>query len=284
MPHRHRNTSDGSNALGNQCSGSNACDGQCWYNMVLRVHRTDPDIVYVAAMGHLWGPNEERGVFRTTDGGKTWEHVLKINEDTGCSDLAMDLSNPRILYAAFWRVLRTPWSLESGGEGSGIWKSTDNGDTWTRITGGIDPGHFTRVIRADPDRKGLLYAGTELGVYVSFDDGASWRPLQGDLPIVPITDLAVKRGDLVVATQGRSFWILDDLSPLHELTDEVMGEPAHLFEPRVAHRAFLGGGFNFGPSRRGQNPPGGAMLYYSLGEATEEPVTRPVIIADQRFM
>ncbi len=92
-----------------------------------------------------------------------------------------------------------------------LYKTTDYGKSWTKITGGIDPGHFTRVVRADPDRRGLLYAGTENGLYLSIDDGASWQKFQGNLPIVPITDLAVKDRDLIAATQGRGYWILDDL-------------------------------------------------------------------------
>ena len=112
----------------------------------------------------------------------------------------------------------------------------DYGATWRRIDAGIPADHFTRVVRADPERAGLLYAGTERGMYLSFDDGASWSPFQQNLPIVPITDLAVKRGSLVAATQGRGFWMIKDLSPLHGF----MGIPAEtfaLFPPRAASRA-----------------------------------------------
>jgi hypothetical protein len=100
----------------------------------VRVHPRNPDIVYVAALGHLFGPNEQRGVFRSKDGGKTWEKILYRSNKAGAIDLTFDPTNANILYAGFWEVLRTPWSLESGGQGSGLFKSTDGGDTWTEIT------------------------------------------------------------------------------------------------------------------------------------------------------
>src|SRR5262249_55924934 len=101
---------------------------------------------------------------------------------------------------------------------------------------GIPADDFTRVIRADPGRRGLLYAGTETGVYLSLDDGGSWHPLQRNLPAVPIYDLMVKERDLVAATHGRSFWILDDLTPLHQAADGVLDADVHLFTPRATYR------------------------------------------------
>ena len=106
-------------------------------------------------------------------------------------------------------------------------KTDDYGRSWRKIVRGIPAGHYVRVVREDPARRGLLYAGGEFGVYVSFDDGSTWQSMQLDLPITPITDLAVKRGDLVVATQGRSFWILDDLSPLRQLSGQVVEADLH---------------------------------------------------------
>ena len=100
-----------------------------------------------------------------------------------------------------------------------LYKTNDYGQTWTKITDGIADDDFTRVIREDPARRGLLYAGTETGVHVSFDDGGHWQPLQRNLPVVPIHDLVVKDSDLIAATHGRSFWVLDDLTPLRELTE-----------------------------------------------------------------
>jgi hypothetical protein len=124
-----------------------------------------------------------------------------------------------------------------------------------------------------------LYAGGEFGIYVSFDDGQNWQTLQLNLPVTPVTDLAVHRKDLVVATQGRSFWILDDLSPLHQMTDEVSKAPAHLFEPRDAHRVRLGG------PRGGsvpENPPQGAVFFYHFAEAPQGEVTLEILDAENQ--
>ena len=100
----------------------------------IRIHPTNPDVVYVAALGHTWGQNEERGVFRTTDGGKSWQKVLYKSDRAGSHDLWLDPSNPRVLYAAIWQAQRFPNALSSGGEDSGIWKSVDGGDTWVELT------------------------------------------------------------------------------------------------------------------------------------------------------
>ena len=114
--------------------------GKTWKNVgleksyhigMVRVHPKNPDIVYVAALGHLFGPNDERGVYRTTDGGATWKQIYTRGPKAGAVDLAMDPGNPKVLYAAFWEMRRSPWSFDSGGPGSGLFKSTDGGDTWT---------------------------------------------------------------------------------------------------------------------------------------------------------
>src|SRR6516162_742938 len=120
--------------------------GASWKNVGLRdarqisrvrIHPQDPNVVYVAAQGHSWGPNDERGIYRSVDGGATWKRVLYVDDKTGASDLSMDPRNPRILYAAFWQVVRRPWELVSGGPGGGFWKTTDGGDTWTKLTEGL---------------------------------------------------------------------------------------------------------------------------------------------------
>ena len=174
--------------------------GQTWTNVGLsdtrhigrvRVHPTNPDLVYVAALGHAYGPNDERGVFRSKDGGNTWEKVLFRSEDAGAIDLSMDPNNPRILYASIWQVRRTPWSLISGGEGSGIFKSVDGGDTWTEITDnpGLPGGLKGRIgVAVSPAKSGRVWATIEAedcGVYRSDDGGDTWelvsdeRDLQG---------------------------------------------------------------------------------------------------------
>jgi photosystem II stability/assembly factor-like uncharacterized protein len=150
-----------------------------------------------------------------------------------------------------------------------IFRTDDFGASWRKISdgNGIPDDHFVRVVREDPRRKGMLYAGTEFGVFVSLDDGASWRSLQLDLPVTPITDLAVKRGDLVVATQGRSYWILDDLSVLRQLADGIDSTAPHLFAPRPAVRWVDGaGGFDMSTEPAGSNPRYGAMIHYLLPE------------------
>src|SRR5207244_8528416 len=115
------------------------------------------------------------------------------------------------------------------------------GKTWRRITAGIAATHFVRVVREDPARRGLLYAGTEFGVYVSLDEGASWQPLQLNLPVVPVHDLAIKGNDLAAATHGRSFWILDDVSPLRPLPAEAQRGDRHPSTPGDAWRTPRGG-------------------------------------------
>lgn len=140
-----------------------------------------------------------------------------------------------------------------------IYKTENFGKTWVKITNGLPNDTFVRVVREDPERKGLLYAGTETGVFVSFDDGANWSSLQLNLPVVPIHDMVVKEDDLVVATHGRSFWILDDLTPLHQITPDVAKSNFYLFEPRTSYRME---GRSFPRQNIGQNPPSGSVIYY----------------------
>ena len=147
----------------------------------VRVHPQNPDLVYVAALGHAFGPNEQRGVFRSRDGGKNWERVLYRDDKSGAIDLSIDATNPRILYAALWETLRTPWSLTSGGEGSGIFKSVDGGDTWQELTDnpGLPKGLKGRIgIAASPAKAGRVWATVEAddaGLYRSDDAGATWE-------------------------------------------------------------------------------------------------------------
>jgi hypothetical protein len=146
-----------------------------------------------------------------------------------------------------------------------LYKTTDDGRTWTKIVSGIPDGAFTRVVREDAVRPGLLYAGTETGLYVSFDGGSRWERFQRNLPVVPITDLAVKNRDLVVATQGRAFWILDDLTPLERWNETIASSAVHLFPPRPALRIDRGGFGEGGPrGPAGENPPGGAAIDWWL--------------------
>jgi hypothetical protein len=147
-----------------------------------------------------------------------------------------------------------------------LYKTSDYGATWTKITNGIAADHFTRVVRSDKRRKGLLYAGTERGMYVSFDDGGAWQPLQLNLPMVPVTDLELRDDDLIAATQGRGFWILDDVTPLQQLGASL--PRLQLFKPRLAWRT--GGGTpEKQPQGLGANPPQGIVVNYWLDPATK---------------
>jgi photosystem II stability/assembly factor-like uncharacterized protein len=169
--------------------------GKTWQNVGLRdtrhiakirIHPQNPDVVYVAALGHAWGPNEERGVFRSRDGGTTWEKILYRDEKTGAIDLSMDPNNPRILYAAFWQAQRFPWKLESGGPGSGLFKSTDGGDTWTEITRntGLPKGVLGKIgvaiSPAQPDRVYALIEAKDGALFRSDDGGLTWQRLCED--------------------------------------------------------------------------------------------------------
>ncbi len=161
--------------------------GKTWANMGLTdseriaaviIHPTDPDIIYVAAMGHLWDANEERGVFKSTDGGKTWSKILYIDENTGCSDLEIDPQEPDILYAAMWEFRRSPDFFKSGGPGSGLHKSSDGGKTWKKLENGLPAGELGRIaVAVMPSRTSVLYAAVESessAFYRSDDLGESW--------------------------------------------------------------------------------------------------------------
>jgi photosystem II stability/assembly factor-like uncharacterized protein len=169
--------------------------GKSWKNIGLKdarhiirivIHPRNPDIVWVAAMGHLFGPNEERGIYKTTDGGKTWKRTLFVNNQTGCSDLVMEPGNPTIFYAGTWRLIRTPNSLESGGEGSGLWKSSDAGETWTNISAkkGLPKGVWgivgVAVAPSNTDKIYCILENKDGGLYASNDGGETWTLQSSD--------------------------------------------------------------------------------------------------------
>lgn len=201
----------------------------------------------------------------TRDGGKKWEKVNTsvIPEWTMINSIEFD---PFVKGGAY--VAATSYKL--GDYHPYLFKTKDYGKTWTKITEGIDPGHFTRVVRADPKRAGLLYAGTEFGMYISFDDGANWKPFQLNLPIVPITDLTIKNDNLIAATQGRSFWLIDDLTPLHQLNDAVAKSDVHLYKPMASYRMNGGQAGRRGqPKNEGINHPNGVMIHYFLKDTVK---------------
>ncbi len=214
--------------------------------------------------GVLWSGSDDGLIHVSRDGGASWDNVTPsrriMPEWMQINSIEAHPTEPGGLYVAGTRYKSDDFSPY-------LYKTVDYGANWEKITDGIPDDHFTRVIRADPDRAGLLFAGTESGLYFSLDDGAEWRSFQLNLPIVPITDLAIKEQDLIVATQGRSFWVLDDMSPLHQLSDEVASSGMWLFNPRPAYRM---SGSQSGPSlTAGQNAPGGVLLRYYLADASD---------------
>ena len=215
--------------------------------------------------GLLWAGSDDGLVHVTRDGGATWKNVTPkgLPEWTQVNSIE---ASPHAAGTAY--LAGTLYKL--GDFTPHLWKTADYGATWTRIDAGIPRDAFTRVVREDPRRRGLLFAGTETGLFVSLDDGKGWTRFQRNLPVVPITDLAVKDGDLVVATQGRAFWILDDLSPLRQWKDDLAAARLHLFAPPSAVR-FPGGGDPAKPPKgAGQNPPPGAVISFWLKETPKE--------------
>ncbi|MFL5605106.1 MAG: WD40/YVTN/BNR-like repeat-containing protein [Gemmatimonadaceae bacterium] len=233
--------------------------------------------------GVIWTGANDGPIYVTRDNGKSWTNVTPRDLPPGGRVQNIEPS-PHRAGAAYVAVLR----YLLGDFQPYLYKTEDYGKTWTRLTdgrNGIPADAPTRVVREDPDRPGLLYAGTEFGMYVSFDDGAHWRSFQLNLPVTPVTDIRVHRQDLVLSTQGRAFWILDDLTPLHQLSDAVAAERGHLFAPREGIRYRYRAAFGGIEGDRGvtddapQYPPPGAMIDYWLSSAGE-PVT--IEITDAR--
>jgi photosystem II stability/assembly factor-like uncharacterized protein len=191
----------------------------------------------------------------TRDGGRSWTNVTPAGLPVGlANEVEVSPHDPATVYLAFRMDRRGDYAPYP-------YKSTDYGKSWTRIGNGLREGEPLRVIREDPERRNLLYAGTETGVYVSYDGGASWQPFSRNLPNTPVTDLEVRHGDLYAATEGRAFWVLDDLTPIRQMSDQVARDSVHLYAPRPA---LLGGGAAAPTATAGRNPPPGANVYFSL--------------------
>ncbi len=217
--------------------------------------------------GVIWTGSDDGLVQITRDGGKTWDNVTPpksvMPEWIQINSIDASPNDPATAYVAATMYKWDDYKPY-------LYKTTDYGKTWKKITNGIPEGAFTRVIREDPNKRGLLYAGTETGLYISFDEGANWQSMQFNLPVVPVTDLAIhkRERDLVVATQGRSFWVFDDLPVIQQLMDvgglKAVNE-SRLFRPEDAYRMQGGGGFPLPPAATiGKNPPNGVVVYYSL--------------------
>ena len=215
-----------------------------------------------AEEGVIWVGSDDGLAHITRDGGKNWENITPAGMPEWMMINSIDV-DPFTNGGAYMAGTK----YKTGDNTPYLYKTKDYGKTWTKITSGIPNDEFTRVLRADPKRKGLLYAGTEKGIYISFDDGASWKPFQLNLPTVPITDLAIKNDNLIAATQGRSFWMIDDLTPLHQLNSQVANSDFHLFNPMASYK--MSGGSGRPSKTAGQNHPGGVMVYYFVNSLND---------------
>jgi len=228
--------------------------------------------------GLIWAGSDDGLIHVTRDDGKTWTDV----SIPGLPEWSrISIIEPSHFAACTAYAATNHYQMDD--PAPFIWRTADCGKSWTKIVNGIPATDYARAVREDPVKRGLLYAGTERGVWVSFDDGANWQSIRRNLPIVPVHDLAVKEGDLVAATHGRSFWILDDITPLRQLTTSVLAKPLHLFRPRPAYQVQWGTAD--APAYRpvGENPPAGAMIYFWLAQPGQE-VTLDILDSRHRLI
>ena len=213
--------------------------------------------------GLIWTGSDDGLVNVTKDNGKNWENVTpkKMPEWMMINCIEADPFSEGGAY-----IVGTKY--KSGDYRPYIYKTENYGKTWELLVSGIEEESFTRALRADPKRKGLLYVGTEKGMYVSFDDGKNWQTFQQNLPIVPITDLAIKNDNLIAATQGRSIWIIDDLTPLHQLNHTVSKEKVVLYKPIDAYN--LRGGNGRTSKTAGTNHAGGVSVNFYIDKIEEK--------------
>jgi photosystem II stability/assembly factor-like uncharacterized protein len=227
--------------------------------------------------GTLWAGTDDGLVHVTTDDGQHWSKVTPKMPEWSTVDL-IDPSphDGNTAYIAVDRHKLDDFKPY-------IFKTTDLGKTWTAITSGIPDGSYVHAVREDPKQRGLLYAGTETGVFVSFDDGAHWQSLQLNLPVSPIHDLVVKDDDLVVATHGRSFWVLDDLTPIRQLNKQLLTTDVILYQPQTALRLHYPTEFD----RRqpvGDNPPAGAIIDYYFKSLPKDEVSLDILDASGKVV
>src|SRR5690606_15782921 len=262
--------------------------------------------------GVFWAGSDDGLIHISKDGGANWQNITPpaelLPEWALISIIELSPHDPATAYVAATRYKHddnTPYLL----------KTNDYGETWQLITNGILEDDFTRVIREDPNRRGLLYAGTETGLYVSFDDGANWQRFQLNLPVCPIYDITIKNRDLIAATHGRSFWILDDPTPPYQTDEEVQNADMWLFKPakvrrfrelgrygqnvgegkkiygRISgmlltsyHRENEQGEIEVEPLDAGKNPPNGAIIHYYFKEAPEGEVKLTILDEDDNVV
>jgi len=211
----------------------------------------------------IWTGSDDGLVHVTRDGGKNWKNVTpkKMPEWMMINSIEVNPFEKGSVY-----IVGTKY--KSGDYKPYIYKTENYGKSWKLIVNGIESEDFTRTLRADPKRKGLMYTGKERGMYNSFNDGANWEKFQLNLPIVPITDLAIKDDNLIAATQGRSFWMIDDLTPIHQLTTNLTKEKVTLFTPKASYQ--LSGGNGRTSKTEGTNHPGGVAVYFNVNEFSKK--------------
>ncbi|HEV2386537.1 MAG TPA: hypothetical protein VGS20_04705 [Candidatus Acidoferrales bacterium] len=225
------------------------------------------DVIFTVAesplqKGLIWAGTDDGLVWLTRDGGAHWANVTPKDLPPWSKVSVIDPS-PHVAGAAYVAVNR--FKLDD--LRPYIWKTTDYGKTWTSIASNIPAGAFVRAVREDPVRRGLLFAGTETGIYVSFNDGAQWQSLQLNLPAASVRDLIVHGDDLVIATHGRAFWSLDDIAPLRQINQAAADSSVYLYKPALAYRVRRGGRFGLGNGPLAENPPDGAVVDYYLVSA-----------------
>ena len=222
--------------------------------------------------GVIWVGSDDGLIHITKDGGKTWENITPPKKLSPELNMINSI-DPSPFKKGKAYIAAT--SYKFGDYTPYLYKTEDYGKSWKLITDGINSSYYTRVVRSDKKREGLLYAGTEWGMYISFDDGNSWSKFQLNLPITSIRDLEVKGNDLVVATHGRSFWIIDDLTPLHQLNENNHDDDAILFKPDMSYRMAQSGGRNR-PNNllSGQNHPNGVIINYYIKKLQKDDYLR----------
>ncbi len=223
--------------------------------------------------GLIWVGSDDGMIHLTKNGGKDWEDITPRQLPKWCMVSSVEAS-PNDAGGAYAAVEchrlddYRPY----------LYKTSDFGKTWTKNVNGLPEASYVHVVKEDPKRKGLLYAGTETGIFISFDDGGSWQSLQLNLPTTPVYDLIVHDEDLAVATHGRAFWILDDVAPLRQSSGQAAQSGIYLFSPETAYRTNMGNVFTGGPSSaRVDNPPSGAIIDYFLKDAPKDPVTLEIL-------
>ncbi len=227
--------------------------------------------------GVIWTGSNDGLFWVTKDDGKTWANVTPKDLPPGgrVQNIEPGVSKAGTAYYAYYRFLLGDFAPY-------IYKTDDYGKTWKRLTdgtNGIAKDEPVRVVREDPDRAGLLYAGTEFGMYASFDGGAHWQSLQLNLPSTPVTDIKLTRKELVLSTQGRAFWVLDNLTPLHQTTTIVGDAAAHLYAPKTAYRMKIRASGGMGRGVGAQYPAAGAQIDYFLGSAPAQDIKLEVLDA-----